>query len=286
MKRLDDLVRSERHFTSGLLLHLLLHDGLRGVDAFLDLLVTRGALAARPVAVAATDARTQVIAEFATRRDLQAMSGAVDENIPGDVIDVVIVAGDTLVAVEAKFFTRPSPQDVRYQLAAQRNALGAIVRDPAFGVSRIVQVFLEHGRQLSATDLGCEGVLTWGDVHGLACALLGANAYVARQLAGACARCDAELTPTTPGEVLWAGTTSYPDIVALCRREGDAVWVGFAGGESTLRKDAAARLRVRPWKWDRADSALNARKDRSNWIPGTRFLAILAELGALDEVVG
>lgn len=282
MKRLDTLVRSERHFTSGLLLHLLLHDGLRGVDAFLDLLVARGILATRPVASAAADPRTQVIAELAARRDLLAMGGAVDETLPGDVIDVVIVAGETLIAIEAKFFTRPTPADVRAQLSAQRNALGAVMRDPAFGVSKIVQVFLEHGRQLSAQDLGCEGVLTWDDVHELACSLLGPDSYVARQLANALERCDAELRPNTPGETLWAGELNYEAVVALCRREGDAVWVGFTGGERKLRLDEARRLKLRPWKWDRADSPLNARKDRSNWIPGRRFLALLVELGALE----
>ena len=54
-KRLDGLVRSERHFTSGLLLHLLLADHRRGVDAFVDLLVERGILTERPVASAALD---------------------------------------------------------------------------------------------------------------------------------------------------------------------------------------------------------------------------------------
>jgi hypothetical protein len=250
---------------------------------FLDLLVARGILVERPVTVAATDGRTQVIAEFATRRDLRATGGAVAENVPGDVIDVVVVAGDVLVAVEAKFFTRPSPRDVRDQLAAQRNALDAVVRDPAFGVSRIVQVFLEHGRQLSARDLGCDGVLTWDDVHGLACELLGADSYVARQFASARTRCDAQFRANVPGEILWAGETNFGGILALCRREGDAVWVGFTGGERKLREDSAARLRIRPWKWDHADSLLNARKDRSNWIPGNRFLAILGELGALNE---
>jgi hypothetical protein len=281
MKRLDELVRSERHFTSGLLLHLLLHDSLRGVDALLDLLVARGVLAARPVASAASDARTQVIAEFATRRDLLATGGTLTEPLPGDVIDVVIVAGEVLLAIEAKFFTRPSPRGVRDQLAAQRIALGAVLRDAAFGVSRVVQIFLEHGRELDATDLGCEAVLTWDDVHALARALLGADSYVARQLANACARCDAELHANAPGEILWAGALSYDDVVALCRQEGDAVWVGFSGGERKLRTDSAARLNVRRWKWDRGDSPLNARKDRSNWIPGRRFLAILEELGAL-----
>ncbi len=284
MKRLDELVRSERHFTSGLLLHLLLHDGLRGVDAFIDLLIARAIFAVRPIACAANDPRTQVIAEFATRRDLLATGGAVIENLPGDVIDVVIVAGEVLIAIEAKFFTRPTPREVRDQLAAQRNALGAVMRDPAFGVSKIVQVFLEHGRQLSAQDLGCEGVLTWDDVHELACSLLGADSYVARQFANARERCDAELSPNVPGARVWAGVTTFDGVVAMCRRDGDAVLVGFEGGERHVRKQSGAALRARErWKWDRADSPLNARKDRSNWIPGKRFLALLIELGALDS---
>lgn len=283
MKRLDELVRSERHFTSGLLVHLLLLDDLLGVDRFLDLLVARGILAVRPVAAAATDPRTQVIAELATHRDLLAGGGAVDEGVPRDVVDVVVVAGDVLIAVEAKFFTRPAPRDVRAQLAAQRRALDAIARDPAFGVSRVVQVFLEHGRQLDATELGCDGVLTWDDMHEFACDLLGAESYVAKQLANARIRCSTELTPNRRGEVLWAGETDFDGIVARCRRDGAAVWVGFSGGARKLEGDDLARLRVRPWKWDRADNPLNARKDRANWIPGDRVLEILHRLGLPRE---
>jgi hypothetical protein len=285
-KRVDALVRSERHFTSGLLMHLLLADELRGVDAFVTLLVARGILVAPPVACAARDPRTQVLAEFAVRRDLFAAGSALDELTPRDVVDVVVVVGDVLIAIEAKFFSRPSPREVREQLAAQRRALDAVVREPAFGVSRVVQVFLEHGRQLSARELGCEGVLAWSDVHGLACSLLGEGSYVARQIANACARCDEEFRVNAPGDVLWAGELSFEGVVALCRREGAAVWVGFSGGERKLRQDAPARLAARAWKWDRADSPLNARKDRSNWISGDLFLAILATLGAAGDGVG
>ncbi len=281
MKRLDDLVRSERHFTSGLLLHLLLHDDLRGVDALLDLLVARGVLAARPVADAARDPRTQVIAEFAVRRDLVAMAGVVDDTIPGDVIDVVLVAGDTLVAIEAKFFTRPTVREVRDQLAAQRSALGAVLRDPVWGVSRVVQVFLEHGRRLAPDALGCDGVLTWDEVHGLACELLGAQSYVAGQIARACARCEAELTPGAPGDVVWAGELDFQATVELCLREGDAVCVGFAGGERDLAQADVARLRARRWKWDHTEGPHGARRVRANWIPGVRFVAIVRALGAL-----
>jgi hypothetical protein len=281
-KRLDGLVRSERHFTSGLLLHLLLADHRRGVDAFVDLLVERGILTAPPLGSAASDPRTQVVAELAVHRDLYAAGGNLDETAPRDVIDVVLVVGEVLIAIEAKFFTRPSPRDVGRQLGAQREALGAVLRDPAFGVTRLVQVFLEHARRLSPAELGCEGVLTWGDVHGLAVGLLGEDAYVSQQIAGAIVRADAELGPTMPGAVLWAGELSFDGVVALCRREGAGVWVGFMGGEPKLREDTPRRLKVRSWKWDRADSALNASKVGRNWIPGDRFLLVLGALGAFD----
>jgi hypothetical protein len=53
-------------------------------------------------------------------------------------------------------------------------------------------------------------------------------------------------------------------------------------GCQRLRQDELVRLRARAWKWDRAESALNAKKDRSNWIPGDRMLAILRGLGWSD----
>jgi hypothetical protein len=68
-------------------------------------------------------------------RELYAAGGSLDDMAPRDVIDVVLVAVEVLIAVEAKFFTRPSPRDARQQLGAQRAALSARLRDPAFEVS-------------------------------------------------------------------------------------------------------------------------------------------------------
>jgi hypothetical protein len=280
--RLDEMARSERHFTSGLLMHLLLHEGLRGVDAFLDLLVERGVISGRPVPSAADDARTQVIAEFASRRDLTAGGANVDLGAPGDVIDVVVVVGDTLIALEAKFFTRPTPQDVRKQLAAQRGALAPVLRDPRFGISRTLQVYLEQGRSLDTSTIGADAILSWEDLRGLSARLLGERAYVTMQLTHAVRRCEEELRPNRPGETLWAGTLNFDQMTRICAEQGSRVLVGFSGGERRLRLDELERLRARAWKWDRAESVLNARKDRSNWIPGDRMLTILRGLGWSD----
>ncbi|MEI8255137.1 MAG: hypothetical protein WCJ30_05635 [Deltaproteobacteria bacterium] len=273
-KRIDELVRSERHFTSGLLMHVLLHDALRGVDRFLELLVDRGMLPELPVLVPSQDVRTQVVAEFAARRDVVAAGGAIDYEVPRDVVDVVIVAGTTLVALEAKFFTRPTLRDVRDQLATQRLALAPIAADPAYGITRIVQLFIEHGRELPASEIGCDGVLTWEDIHGMAARMLGQEAYVSRQIASAMKRCENEFQVGVRGEVFWDAAVSFDEAVALCQRCGDEVLMGFTGGEAALRATPMDVLMRRRWKSCRPGTGGSA----SNWIPGTRFLELLARI--------
>lgn len=72
----------------------------------------------------------------------------------------------------------------------------------------------------------------------------------------------------------------HASVVELCAQAGDDVVVGYLGGERELRRDTIERLRERRWKWDHADSARKALRDGANWIPGARFLAIVAALEA------
>jgi len=286
-RRLDDLVRSERHFTSGLLLHLLLFDHLRGVDLLLDLLVARGVLAERPVAKASDDPRTQVIAELAVRRDLVKSGATVEEGAPRDVIDVVLVVGEVLIAIEAKFFTRPPASEIRSQLETQRRALDSVLADPAFGVARVVQLFLEHGRALDPAAIGCEGVLSWADVLQLAHELPGPESYVAARLREALVRCEAELVrgepreprePRERGEKAWQPEVSFDEMAALCEAEGDGVLIGFFAGSRPLEARSVEELRGRRWKWCRAGDP--GRRVGANWFGGVAFLAKLRAMGA------
>jgi hypothetical protein len=276
-RRLDDLVRSERHFTSGLLLHLLLFDHLRGVDLLLDLLVARGVLAERPVGKASDDPRTQVIAELAVRRDLVKSGATVEEGAPRDVIDVVLVVGEVLIAIEAKFFTRPPASEIRSQLETQRRALDSVLADPAFGVARVVQVFLEHGRTLEPAAIGCEGVLSWADVLDLAHALPGHDSYVATRLRAAVARCEAELVPGGQGERPWQGEMTFDEVVSLCEAEGDRVFVGYDSRKAKLKDKTLSELRRRTWKWCWFSDP--GRRQKRNWIAGDQFLRDLAAMG-------
>ena len=72
---------------------------------------------------------------------------------------------------------------------------------------------------------------------------------------------------------------SLTEIVSICEQQGAAVLVGFEGGRSALRRASAADLRARQFfKWDWTDRPIGV-KDRSNWIPGDEFLAILDAAG-------
>ncbi|HXK32649.1 MAG TPA: hypothetical protein VNM91_01375 [Dehalococcoidia bacterium] len=96
-------------------------------------------------------------------------------------------------------------------------------------------------------------------------------------------RIDAASISTGPNEDLknWYDKAwSLNEILAICERHGAQVVVGFEGGRAALRRSTPASLQSRSYyKWDWADRPTGV-KDKSNWIPGDEFHAIVREIGA------
>jgi len=291
MDRFDDCVRSERYFTATLLPLILFHDGFRGLRRLVELIEQRastehdghGAVRAKR----APDYRfddVELITEFHIARDLSHYGGvlaAADADAAGpekrDAPDLVIVLGRETIVIEAKFFVTFSLADLQQQMHSQRRQVRHLfAARPELRAWRHVALLPNdlHG-------LECDGLILWDDIAALSREVLGPAHYVTRRLDAALAR-----YPRASGagarERNYESTLTLDEALALSREHGNAIAIGHTGGEADLRVRGSKYARTKAWKWRRADTGGTI--DPSNWIPGARFLSLIASLPASVSV--
>jgi hypothetical protein len=271
--RIDNMVRTERYFCS-LLLALLLDDSLVGVRAFIRLLVDKGIIPPYMADGVVSLDSTQVIAELAVKRDLQKYTPGVElpPGSPRDVVDIVLIIGEDLIAVEAKFFSEPTIGAIGLQLRSQREAL-RLLETKDYGISRVHQVVLTADTTLAAAKPPDIRVLHWHDIHALAEQLRGPKSYVACRLASALERYEEEFCAGRPAPS-WAGVEGLEAVLRRCRTHGPKVVIGFKGGMAALKARTRPELESRPFKWDWAESG-RGRKIVRNWIAGNQFASVI-----------
>jgi hypothetical protein len=291
--RVDDIVRSERHFTSGLLLNLLLINDFEGVQRLLSLLTSRRIIPPGVIAGPVASDAIQVIAELAIRRDLLryleypkvpiVQHPAPESDVPRDVIDVVVIVGGLLIAIEGKFFSPTHIGAIREQLKTQRKAIRFLEQHPDAGITRVCQVLLTADPTVDIGQLRPTippdtdaGVITWADITDMAEKLLGLDAYVTLRLRSALDRYAKEFAGGESGQN-WAGIEELDPVLQRCRKDGAQVVIGYAGGEAALRERPWLELVERRFKWDWANGG-TGKKLWKNWIPGNRFASVIAEL--------
>lgn len=274
--RVDNVVRTERYFCA-LLLALLLDDSLDGVRAFVRLLVGKEIVPPDMVDGAVTLDSTQVISELAVKRDLQKHTPGVDlpPDSPRDVVDIVLIIGEILIAIEAKFFSAPTIGAIRLQLESQREAL-RLLETEDYGVSRVHQVVLTADNTLDSAKLPGIGVLHWNDIRVLAEQLHRPKSYVAHRLTSALERYEEEFSAGRPGPS-WAGVEGLEAVLRRCRTQGPKVVIGFKGGMAALKARTRPELESRPFKWDWAGHG-RGRKIVGNWIDGDQFAFAIDEM--------
>lgn len=293
--RFDDLVRSERYFTATLLPAILFHDGMRGLDAFLELVrikaLPRDGLPTKRDrlgnAISRGDrsspwspATVEIITEFHIARDLrfagrlariQTVPLAEEESEPErlDAPDLVIVLDDELVVCEGKFFDARYLATLEHQLRSQRLQVRYL-----FDTRPQLRAY-RHVAILPVEDDAhpdCDAVLTWSEIAELATTVLGPEHYVTIRLRAAVKRYRA--LDGEDGTRNYDGRLSLNPMLAKCRERRDNVHVGHSGGEEDLQTHALAYLEQKPWKW--RDPATNKGVAiRRNWIPGARFVELI-----------
>jgi hypothetical protein len=86
----------------------------------------------------------------------------------------------------------------------------------------------------------------------------------------------------TDRAVNFADRSDFRSIVELCKKMGDAIIVGFSGGEKALASRGITSLEDRKYKWDRAIGGTGIKYSR-NWIRGSVFSSIINEKSKLTK---
>jgi hypothetical protein len=224
-----------------------------------------------------------LITEAALVRDAQSYSSSIEglEDIElknADELrpDLVVVADDLLVVLEAKFFLGSITQSaIRKQLLAQRQVIETVyLRFPGYSFRRYSHLFLSARPPASAEVIGCQGILSWADIRDLAVHVLGKEHYVTQRLARALELYESGDARQGERGPNYRGKKPLNETLRMCEREGKAVQIGFTGGVRAVEGETPERLERRKFKWDRVQNSIG-RKDRSNWIAGDRFLGVI-----------
>lgn len=87
----------------------------------------------------------------------------------------------------------------------------------------------------------------------------------------------ATATTTSARVQNYDGVLPLDAILELCASHGARVHIGHIGGEADLRTRGLSYAQTKSWKW-RDPSTNRGAADRTNWIPGDRFIAIIGRL--------
>ena len=214
----------------------------------------------------------EVITEFHIRRDLchyGAYLTPLDDETR-DAPDLVIVLGDAMIVVEAKFFVKFNKSNLQDQLQSQKRQVQYLVEERS-SISSWLHVALVPTR---IPSLDCHAMITWGDVAELSRSLLGEGHYVTIRLENAVARYDRANRKTGPR--YFEENLSLTKALELCAERGDDVWIGHSASKANLHVRAAGHTEAKRWKWRCAGSA----GLHPHWIPGRQFLELI---GSLDS---
>jgi hypothetical protein len=299
MKRLDDLNRTERYFTSTLFGGLLIHNDLLGVKKFLTWLIKEKevflhkvgdlndkTLFILPVIV---PEHIEVNTEFNTKRDLKyynkpladldVLNFSERQNVP----DVIIIYGEVLIVIEGKFFVSgQSASVIDQQLRMQKEEITLMIDYLKPQIKYWLHIFLGPNYiNLSNCDLQ----LTWKEIEVFSKELLGDNHYITERLHYANVRYFEKNnnsvskstnlnTPTKSRN--YADTADFDEIKTLCRTHRENILVGFTGGKSGLHVTQMKELERRKFKYD-FKNKLQGKKSMSNWINGLAFHDIITQ---------
>jgi hypothetical protein len=289
MKRLDDLNRSERYFTSTLFGGLLIHKDLLGVKEFLIWLIkekevflhTVGDLNTKTPFILPVIApkHIEVNTEFNTKReikhyskpytDLDASNFSVKQNVP----DVIIIYGEVLIVIEGKFFVSgQSATLIDQQLQMQKEEIELMIDYLKPQIKYWIHIYLGPNYiNLSNCDLQ----LTWKEIEAFSTEMLGKDHYITERLHYANVRYIEKNMPSTD-KINYSGKCSFSEVIKLCENEGDKILIGFDGGLNILRLSSLEVLKIRPFKFDYKNN-LHGKKAGGNWINGKIFQDIISQ---------
>ncbi len=287
MKRLDDLNRTERYFTSTLFGGLMFHNNLEGVRKFLNWLIEKkgvllnavnGSKIKIPLKLPQIDPdHIEVITEFNIKRDLKYYNNSFTELDTNDftnkqnVPDIILIYGDVLIVIEGKFFVSgQSPSIIDQQLLKQKEEIQLMIEYLKPEINYWSHIYLGPDNKIRLSN--CDLQLTWYDIEKFSEDLLIPNHYITTRLSNANKRYS-EMNNTTLDNKIYSGKCSFTEVIKLCEDEGDKIIVGFTGGINELNNSDYSNLVCRDFKWDYHNNM--GGKTKSNWLNGVLFLKIV-----------
>lgn len=310
MKRLDNLCRSERYFTSALLTGLLFHDNLNGTLKFLNWIIQNKNIRMVNLRNQKSERlnpiinihHVEVITELNIKRDLNYYFPDELNQIKNDLVksnqgiqisqfqnvpDVIIIADKYLFIIECKYFVKAqSREKINQQLLAQKEEIQVIVKYLNPLIEQYCHIFLGPQTNLKVNEYECEVILSWKDIYNFSTELLGSKSYITERLKDSMLRFLARevksnrVTNMSLGRKIkmnYSHKVSLNQLINLCRQEGDKIVVGFHGGIIKLLNSPKMYLEHRIYKVDSAvDGA--GKKESRNWIQGSKFLNVIKDI--------
>ena len=186
MEKLHSYCRTERYYSGTVIPSLLLHDNLRLLPSFLDLIARKAAIPDPPwKELTYTYDTVEIITEFDYIRDVfqKMVSESEPPRIEGVDIsrpDILIILGPKprcLLSIECKFIARVNIAGLHKQISSQRKVLNLLVNDKKFDIDRYFgagvltqddQLEVSYQEAYSNDEPGqVDFFLTYGDLVGL-----------------------------------------------------------------------------------------------------------------------
>jgi hypothetical protein len=295
MNRFDDCVRTERYFTATLLPLVLFHNEFSGLRGLVNLIEAGGDSEHDrdgkkcPRENPNCDySDPEIITEFHIARDIGYYRGDLvptdtDTDAPEkrDAPDMVIVLGNDLIVVEAKFFVRFTVSELQAQLKSQKRQVRHLFENrPSLRawrqVALVPEPMLDH--DCDAETLDCDAVITWDDIADLSRSVLGAAHYVTYRLEKAVERYRRDIGE--PRVRNYDGRLNFDRMVERSRESGDLIQVGHVGGERDFVRKGLEYARRKRWKW-RDPRSNGGVIESANWISGARFTELVDRFSEL-----
>jgi hypothetical protein len=272
------LCRKEKYFTSCLLPQIICGDKLERLHLFLQMLnVPHEFIRESYDAENLTFYTEYSLKESANWKE----ASEIESKDTPDLI-LLLKSNETnalfLLVIEAKMYNKTSAKKFREQLDNQKKIIRAIKAHNAnIAKDHILHVglLLRIPSGLVAPD--GEKLITWKEIVELYTEEIPDN-YFLKMLEHAETRTDlvsGRWATGMKGRTVhnnFSDKLTISDLLLKCEKEGDSIQIGVMGGLSALRKMTIGKIRSRKFKWDTVSGSIG-KKNKSNWIPGGRFLA-------------
>jgi hypothetical protein len=186
-----------------------------------------------------------------------------------------------LVVIEGKMFHRVNARDLKFQLDSQKPIIESIINHSPINIEKVIHVGLIKNTPKDIDLFQGYKTITWGDVWKLYESIIPQN-YFLQILYEAINNPQYEQrikflgSNSSPKNKNYRDTSSFKEIIKLCKEKGASLQVGFIGGVNKLKNSTIRDLENRMFKWDNIVNPIG-KKTKSNWIIGTEFLKTISD---------